>query len=155
MAAINKKHITKHLETLANQVVDAELVDGEVIEFTRAERLAELIWKKALGHIEEIPDPKNAEEKITKIHPPATWAITHILDRLEGRVKPTDAPNENVGAIGKRISDISNREKLNGLADAAVGADSEGTVPGHSGDLDGPDHELEGSEEPGSEPPVA
>ncbi len=144
MAAINKKLVTKHLEALAAQVVDAELVDGDVVEYTRAERLAQLIWKTALGYTEELPNGAG-----TTVHPPATWAITHILDRLEGKVKPADAPNEDGDLIRKRIHAITNTDSLNALADAAVHADSSDSVPGHPADMDGPDNESEDSEDSG------
>lgn len=138
---LDSKLITQHLETLASQVVDTSLnPDGTVSAFTRSEKLAEVIWQRALGWTEELA---NGE---TKYHKPETWAIAHILERLEGRVKIVEGTDETgkKDRIRDRMRELT-RSTINDITDSVSGSDSEGTVSEYPSDMDGPDNGTAGS----------
>ena len=80
------RDISKNLRALALQV-DKE----DPKKRTRAERLAELVWERALGYETTSIDEDGKEATIKQ--PPAQWAINVILDRTEGRVM--NAPEES------------------------------------------------------------
>ena len=99
--------LTKHLRALA---VEAEDSDSSGTPITKAQKLATLVWKHALG-FEEI-DPKTGTRAVVK---PQTWAIVLIYERLEGRA-PVAMEGEKGGSLSDRVSDLG-RMALNGLID--------------------------------------
>lgn len=107
-----KRMLTKYLCELAEE---AESVTDDGKPLTKAQKLAELIWRKALGYM-----GKNAEGK-DHYYRPESWAILLIWERLEGRVAQA-VPEEKVGlTVGKKVSDLA-RMKLNqGARKAAKG----------------------------------
>lgn len=136
--ATHRLYISKYLKELAEQ---ARLVGGSGPKETRAQTLAKILWKKALGYTETLDDGKE------KKHPPSQWAIACILERLEGRVGSIDDGKDLGQTIVDRIHELT-KNRLNELADAAVrGSDSdpEGTVSGYPSDLDG---SSDGNESP-------
>jgi hypothetical protein len=138
---VDNRLITQHLERLATQVVDTILnPDATVTEITRAEKLAEVIWQRANGWEEKLA---NGE---VKFHKPETWAIAHILERLEGRVKIVEGGDEAVkkGRIRERMRELT-RSTINDITDTVTGSDSEGAVSEYPSDMDGPIDGAEGS----------
>ncbi len=129
--APHRLYISKFLKDLADEM---HLVGGGGSKDTRAQTLAKILWKKALGYTETLDDGK------TKKHPPSQWAIACILERLEGRIGSVDDGKDLGQSIVDRIHELT-KNRLNELADAAVRGDSsdtEGTVSGYQSDLDGP-----------------
>jgi hypothetical protein len=134
MADPSHKLITQYIERMAIQTCDITPDAGDPISY--AEKLAETIWRFALGY-------KEVVDGIEKRYKPATWAINHILDRLEGPVKADKADETPKRLVVNRIRELA-KGKLNDLAEAAV--DAEDSVPGHSDDMDGPDHGTQDTE---------
>ena len=138
------RQLTKHLRELANETHDIDLDDGRVI--TKGEALARLLWGKALGEtIKTIDDQGVTHEEIQK---PASWAISMIYDRMEGKIPQSVADSEKGMSAAERVSELV-KTRLNSEADAAVAVSEPG------GHLDLPDNGAEGPEGPGEEPGVA
>lgn len=116
MAVSSKKSaealLTDTLLSLAKE--KTEPVENSTKCQTKAQALAGLIWKKALGYNET-----NGENGKVRYYPPATWAIQIIYDRLEGKAGP---PEEKAGSrpkITKRVSDLA-KSRVNKLAESSV-----------------------------------
>lgn len=62
---------------------------------TRAQQLADLVWKFALGWTERRVNP-NSGRMEEVFHPPVAWAIQWITERLEGKA-PIAPQEDNVG----------------------------------------------------------
>lgn len=75
-----QKQLTELLRKVAAESISMD-DSGELI--TYAEKLARVVWQKAVGYTET--QYKNGET-FEKIHPPAAWAIQMLMDRLEGKV---------------------------------------------------------------------
>ncbi len=104
--------LTDTLLSLAKE--KTEVVENSTKRQTKAQALAGLIWKKALGYNE-----KSTADGKTKYYPPATWAIQIIYDRLEGKAGP---PEEKAGKrpkVTKRISDLA-KSRANKIAESNV-----------------------------------
>ncbi len=105
--------VSKYLTEMAT-VKDACIDDGEEARMcTRAEKLAELIWRNTLGFTEE--DPKTG---VTIIHVPSLPYLRILLERMEGKVQDvsaTKAPKSIADRISEktksRINDIAGRKK--------------------------------------------
>jgi len=135
---ISRHAITQHLRELGNEVDQLRTVDGETQVITRVEALAELVWKRALGWIEDLGGGKKT------YHKPEPWAIQLIYERIEGRV-PQVIPSEKSGAtIADRVGDLG-KQRINSQARAAV------ALPGRSAALGMSDNGPPSSEGPGSE----
>lgn len=107
------KELTKHLRLLA---MEAEGLAPSGEPETKAETLARLLWKKALGY-SEVRLTESGSKEITC--PPESWAIQLIYERLEGKVA-NSAPEE-AGKISaaERVSDLA-RSRINGLVTSVV-----------------------------------
>ena len=136
---ISRTAITQHLRELGNEVDQLRTTtEGEVQVITRVEALAELVWKRALGWIEDLGEGKK------KYYKPEPWAIQLIYERIEGRV-PQVIPSEKPGAtIADKVGDLG-KQRINSQARAAV------ALPGRSAALGMSDNGSSGSEGPGSE----
>ncbi|MBE3119228.1 MAG: hypothetical protein IMZ50_10805 [Candidatus Atribacteria bacterium] len=133
--------LTKLIRAIGAEITETvEVTDGELKIVTRNEALAYAIWKAALGWEE-------TAEGSTIRHAPLPWAIQMIYDRTEGRV--SDAlPPDTREPLTSKVSQLVT-ERANSLALAAV------AVPERPADLDVSDHEDDGPEGPGQEPPVS
>jgi len=145
----NSRQLTDHLRELA---ADAETIvvggedEGRVI--TKGEALARLLFEKALGYVEMVPDPKNGKMPIEIVHSPEHWAIQLIWERLEGRAPQAITDEKPSLTATERVTELA-RLRFNHKAEAVA------AVPGHSAPVDGPGDGVEGPEGPGPEPPVA
>ena len=123
MAAWSPKQLTRYLERLAEEMHTVE--DGGD-SISKAEALAKLLWNKALGYREQVLKDGNWVEVN---HPPESWAIHLVYDRLEGRVdtsgKGGDTSNEK--PVHEKVGDIA-KARLNAAAETAVGG--KGRPPG-------------------------
>ena len=100
--------LSKYLRMLA---LDIETMneDGDLV--TKAEALAGLVWKYALGFEEQ--DPDNPEK--TLCHRPATWAVDLLYNRIEGKI-PLAAIEEGAHSLTERVTEMG-KAKINALSD--------------------------------------
>lgn len=109
------KEITKALKALA---LEAESVTDSGDTITRAEALALLLWKRALGYKELKPGREGVMQEV--IHDSEAWAMTFVTDRLEGKVAnaaPDEASNKPTTAA--RVSDLA-KNRINAILSAPV-----------------------------------
>jgi len=109
------KALTDELRKLAMQV-HTVLDDGTPV--TRAQTLAELIWKLALGWVETTRDDDGNRKEIA--HPPVAWAMQYVFERTEG--KAAIAQSESVDRISAtdKVRDLA-KARINKLAAVTVG----------------------------------
>lgn len=101
------KAITDQLLKLAvEKIKDDE--GGKV--HARTTILARLIWERALGYA------YINEQGKKKIVPPATWAINLILERMEGKVGPSDTDKSSGTSVGENVRRLA-KEMLNEMTD--------------------------------------
>lgn len=115
MAGRTSKQLTHHLRTLA---AEAESVhdNGDII--TKAEAMASLLWKYALGW--EEPDPDDPGKTI--MHRPQQWAISMIYERLEGKAPAAVEDTSGTMSVADRVSEAA-RNSLNAITLSVVGDD--------------------------------
>jgi hypothetical protein len=102
--------VSKYITDMAEKE-DAFLKDGDDQRMcTRAEKLAEIIWKNALGFTEI--NPKTGD---TIIHDPSLSYQKMLLDRMEGRIQDVSATKAKK-AIADRIKDTT-KSKINEIAE--------------------------------------
>jgi len=118
------RELTKHLRALAIEAHDTT-PEGDVI--TRSQKLAEILWKKALGHTEAVPDRKTGKIE-ERYNPPEAWAMTMIYERLEGRVANATVEDGGKVSVTDKVSELA-LERANKLAAAAVGKPPVKTMP--------------------------
>ncbi len=110
----NSRALTENLRRMASEVVDL-LPDGTQI--TREERLAELIWKQALGYVEEV---RNEEGTLTKVvHKPVAWAQQYLFERMEGKAAIA-APDASVGMRAADKVRALAKDRLNRIAETVT-----------------------------------
>jgi hypothetical protein len=103
------KELTRHLRLLA---MEAEGLSPAGDMETKAQALARLLWKKALGYSDVRKNPQG--EAVEVSCPPEAWAIQLVYERLEGKVAQT-APDE-AGKISaaERVTDLA-RSRINAI----------------------------------------
>lgn len=113
MSKSRHQQVTTHLRQLA---VEAESIsdDGSII--TKAEALALLLWRYALG-FEEV-DPDDPAKRIR--HRPQQWAVVLLYDRLEGKAVPASEDEDNVMTAADRVSELA-KNAANAIAIEAIG----------------------------------
>ncbi len=81
------------------------------------ERLAELIWKQALGYVEEV---RNEEGTLTKVvHKPVAWAQQYLFERMEGKAAIA-APDASVGMRAADKVRALAKDRLNRIAETVT-----------------------------------
>ena len=117
MAAWSPKQLTRYLERLAEEIHTVE--DGGD-SISKAEALAVLLWNKALGYTEQVLKDGSWHDVR---HPPESWAIHLVYDRLEGRVVTNDkGKNEDTEKpVHEKVAEIA-KARLNAAAQTAVEA---------------------------------
>jgi hypothetical protein len=99
---------------------------GETL--TKAQVLARLIWKRALGYTEVECDKKTNEMREVK-HPPEVWAIQLVYERLEGKVQQAAPPeSSDRPTAAQRVSMLS-AERINNLISTAAPASGPPPLP--------------------------
>src|SRR5580700_5407734 len=77
---LGNRALTDALRTLSEEMIS---VTDDGTPLTRAQKLAEAVWKLALGHYSK---EKDSEGKVKDVwHPPVAWAMQWITERLEGK----------------------------------------------------------------------
>ena len=137
----SKKHggitLTKQLRILAAQI-DVLSQDGLTL-ISKAEKLAEICWQRALGYEERTADGKLIP------HNPETWAIQLLFDRLEGRV-PVAVDDGSGKTLAEKVTELG-KAKINALAAEAPDAADPGGDTGDFGDSPGDNHVENGAED--------
>jgi hypothetical protein len=108
MAKLSKL-ITDSLKQIASETTEVG-PDNETL-VTKSEKLARLLWKKALGQETEVVAGK------IKTFRPDMSAMQIILDRIDGKVLNTDEIKQRDESIPDRISKIG-RDKINDIKNA-------------------------------------
>jgi len=112
--AYNSRQLTKHLRELAAEAHDWSEEDGVI---TKGEALAKLLWKKALGYKEKTVDDEGNEKEV--YHPPASWAIQLVYDRMEGKTPQAITEDDTRISAADRVRDLA-KARLNSLASKAA-----------------------------------
>lgn len=107
------KELTKFLRSLAMELESIK-DDGEVI--TKAEALARVLWKRALGGEDIVT---RAGVKVSEYKPPEAWAIQLIYERLEGKVANASVEETTRLTAAERVSDLA-RERINKMSGVPV-----------------------------------
>ena len=92
-------------------------VDGEDRMASKAEAIARLTFKKALGYTEEIRHDDGTMEKI--VHPPDRWAIALLWDRMEGRAPLMNPEKKDRRSIADRVSE-QGKKRSNKIAKSSL-----------------------------------
>lgn len=120
------KELTKFLRQLAMEA-ESSADDGTVQ--TKAEMLSRLLWKKALGYTAMELRGEAANRVMAEVyHPPESWAIQMIYERLEGKV--ANAATDDAGKLtaAERVSELS-RNRINALAGGGLPGATKPTPP--------------------------
>jgi hypothetical protein len=120
------RQLTKHLRELAMEVETIHPDTGALIN--RAEALADLLWKKALGFTEV--DSRTGE---TTKYKPEAWAIQMIWERLEGKAPPAIVDEQGGMTAAEKVSELA-RLRISAEADASD------SIPESEEDVDLPDN---------------
>jgi hypothetical protein len=116
MAGRTTKSLTMHLRQLAKEA--HSVADDESI-ITKAEAMADLLWKYALGW--EEPDPDDPDKRIK--HKPQQWAMTMIYDRLEGKAANAMEDTNSVMTAADKVGEMA-KNQVNALTMSVVGNDN-------------------------------
>jgi hypothetical protein len=111
---IGGKALTAELRKLAAQAVS---VDDDGNPVTREMRLADLIWKQALGYTETLRDEMGTETK--REHTPVAWAQQFLWDRLEGKSPVAAVDNEGSMKASDKVRQLA-KDRINGIAAKVV-----------------------------------
>ena len=133
--------LTRHLRALAAEY-ETSADDGTPI--TRAEMLAMVVWKKALGWTD--PAKKQGDVVLVKevIHKPESWAIQLIYERIEGKAPQAVPDAKGRLTAAEKVGELA-RSKFNAEANAVL------SVPDSSGPVDLPDNQSQGPQGPDAE----
>ena len=99
--------LSKYLRALA---LDVESIDDTGDPITKAQKLADLVWKYALGAVDEKDSTKKA--------PPAVWAIELLYNRIEGKI-PLAVVEDQGRSLTEKVSDLG-KARANSLAEAST-----------------------------------
>lgn len=109
------KALTNELRKLANE---AFTITNDGTPVTREQKLAELIWKQALGWTETIRDDDGNPK--TVVHPPVAWAQQYLFERLEGKA-PQAIPEDSGGIKAvEKVRQLA-KDRINNMAKVAAG----------------------------------
>lgn len=112
---LNTRVLTRHLTELGQL---AHTVDDNGRPISREEALADLLWNKALGYVEQVRDDEGNQKSV--VHKPEAWAIQYIYDRREGRAVISVAEDEGRVKAAEKVRDLA-KARINSLAVSAAG----------------------------------
>jgi hypothetical protein len=113
--------LSKFLRRIATEQTEVEGNDpqtGKVRVITKAEALARVMWKLALGWEEktEEVDKETGHKKVTtKQHKPEQAMISLIWDRMEGKVTSPENDKGKRQPLSEKV-DEQTRQRVNALA---------------------------------------
>ena len=94
--------ITDFLKKIASEDTEMVQIKGEDILVTKAEALARLMWRMALGFEET---KVTTEGPKTTMHNPDKGMMGTIIDRVEGRAVPTVITGKGGRTVTDKISE--------------------------------------------------
>lgn len=104
------------LRSIAEEVTETVIIDGEDKMVSKAEALARLTWKHALGFSEM----KVIDNQLTEIvHSPDRIYVSMLYDRLEGRVAAVDEGKKEKRTVADRVGE-QNKKRINAMAKDSV-----------------------------------
>ena len=106
--------LSAELRKLAAEV---HTIDNNGDQVTREEALAAMIWKQALGWIEEVRDDDGTLRKVT--HPPVAWCQQFLFERIEGKAQVSTEQTGAKVTAREKVGELA-RDRLNALAKAAI-----------------------------------
>lgn len=96
--------LSKWLREIAEEETEFIKDDnGEDRMVTKAEAVARLIWKKALGYSEKKINSKGIE--VTENHPPDRAMMSMIFDRIEGRAPVSTDMGKKKRSVADKVSE--------------------------------------------------
>lgn len=120
------KLLSKFIREIASEIHDDPVIKArgeEAVMVTKAEAIARLMWKAALGYEESVDVYKNGVKVGVRpeVHKPDKTFIGMIWDRMEGRAAMIDAKSgsdkaflhEKVSGLGaKQVNQIAKQSSL-------------------------------------------
>ena len=100
------------LRNIAEEVTELAIIDGEDKMVSKAEALARLTWKHALGFTEKRVNDDGTECEI--IHLPDRIYATMLYDRLEGRVAAVEPGKKEKRTVADKVGEQS-KKRINAL----------------------------------------
>lgn len=102
---------TEILRQLRLLSAEAEDIADDGTPITKAEKLARLLWKKALGSKEM----RQTEKGMVEVDcPPESWAILTIMDRLMGKVANAVEDASAKTTAADKVSALA-RDRINNM----------------------------------------
>ena len=108
--------LSQFIRSIALEKTELVKIDGEDQMATKAEALARLVWKKALGYTEQ-----KAEEGslIDYYHAPDKTMIGLLWDRMEGRAPLMNPEKGNKRTIADKVSE-QGKKRSNKIAESSL-----------------------------------
>lgn len=108
--------LSQFIRSIALEKTELVKVDGEDQMATKAEALARLVWKKALGYIEQRVDKDGL---IDVYHPSDKTMIGLLWDRMEGRAPLMNPEKGNKRSIADKVSE-QGKKRSNKIAEGSL-----------------------------------
>lgn len=99
------KLLTKKLCELAVDIIEIDPSTEKAT--TRAEKLAKIVWDHALGYTERTENKEGSVKEVK--YKPAPWAITLLMDRIEGKVANAIEPGIDRPTLRNKLSSIGTK----------------------------------------------
>jgi hypothetical protein len=98
------------LSSYLRAIAQEEVAHGSGRMMCKAEALAHLIWDKALGYKETLPDGEEV------YHEPDKDMIKLVYDRMEGKVTNSEETKDRGQTLPEKVSD-TNKGRMNKIAE--------------------------------------
>lgn len=109
--------LSSMMRSIAEEVTELNKgTDSEDKMISKAEALARLVWKKALGYTDQVV---TNGELVDREYPPDRVYVGMLLDRLEGRVAAVESGKKEKRTVADRIGDQS-KKRINAAAKKAI-----------------------------------
>ncbi len=96
------KILTRYLEIIAEEKTEMiQGADGEDKLVTKAEALARIIWRRALGYTE-----LDVKSNVDIVHQPEQSKIGLIFDRIEGKAPMAGEDTKNKITAAQRVTEL-------------------------------------------------
>lgn len=117
-AIFGGRALTTELKKLAAQV---HTISDDGTQLTRAEVLADLIWKMALGWTEKIEtrDADGNRKIREEYHPPVAWAMQYVFERTEGKAAPMVMEEQTGMRAAEKVRELA-KQRINSLSKSVL-----------------------------------
>lgn len=108
------KLLTTKLKDILLETTEVESgEDGQPVLITKAEALARLVVRMALGYKEEIEKSRDGKTVVdTVVHPPHVGMIALVYDRLEGRIPIAKDDEGEKQSLATRVTE-QGKQRIN------------------------------------------